>query len=270
MISKILNLSPQTIINLFKQNYLSIFSSASWEKVQKGYLKGMRLFVNTKKSHIFDEMVNQNYDNFLYQDKKDFKNKTIWDIGAHIGFHTLGYAKAVGKSGQVIAFEPNPHNLERLKQNIDANRFKSRITIQPIALGESTKKESMNISADVDSGKSSGGFISTQTPPMDRQIYSSFSSISIQTMSAEQYLIDNPSHAPDILKIDVEGHEANVLIGAKKILRKYKPTLYIEVHHVTAMLNVSKILLPLKYKVEIIDNSDNSLSRCFIKASYEK
>ncbi|UCF62445.1 MAG: hypothetical protein JSV37_07030, partial [Anaerolineaceae bacterium] len=38
----------------------------------------------------------------------DFTGKTVYDIGGYIGIHTLFFARAVGESGTVITFEPNP------------------------------------------------------------------------------------------------------------------------------------------------------------------
>ena len=42
---------------------------------------------------------------------------TFIDIGAHVGYYTLPGAAVVGKEGKVIAFEPEPYNLEILTKN---------------------------------------------------------------------------------------------------------------------------------------------------------
>ena len=42
--------------------------------------------------------------------------------------------------------------------------------------------------------------------------------------------LDDVYHGiPSVIKIDVEGHEYNVLLGAENTIRKYKPALYIEI-----------------------------------------
>ena len=48
---------------------------------------------------------------------------TVIDIGAHIGYYTLLFAKCVSPNGQVVAFEPLPVNFELLKRNIQLNEL---------------------------------------------------------------------------------------------------------------------------------------------------
>lgn len=48
---------------------------------------------------------------------------TFIDIGAHVGYYTLLGAAAVGKEGKVIAFEPEPYNLEILTKNVALNEL---------------------------------------------------------------------------------------------------------------------------------------------------
>jgi methylase of polypeptide subunit release factors len=48
---------------------------------------------------------------------------TIYDIGANVGYVSLSLAKQVGASGQVIAFEPVPRNIEAFRRNIEINRL---------------------------------------------------------------------------------------------------------------------------------------------------
>src|SRR5438105_4048967 len=63
------------------------------------------------------------YDSFLFKKISDLKpeGKTIYDIGAHIGFHSLYFAKLVGQKGAVASFEPNKANFDRLALNIEEN-----------------------------------------------------------------------------------------------------------------------------------------------------
>lgn len=41
----------------------------------------------------------------------DLAGKTAYDVGSHIGIITLFFSKAVGESGKVVSFEPNPETL---------------------------------------------------------------------------------------------------------------------------------------------------------------
>ena len=42
----------------------------------------------------------------------------VWDIGANVGLYTLAAARAVGRRGLVVAFEPVPENLAYLRRHI--------------------------------------------------------------------------------------------------------------------------------------------------------
>src|SRR3954447_8262154 len=48
---------------------------------------------------------------------------TVLDIGAHVGYYTLLSARAAGRRGRVIAFEPHPANAGLLRVNVQRNRL---------------------------------------------------------------------------------------------------------------------------------------------------
>ncbi len=53
--------------------------------------------------------------------------------------------------------------------------------------------------------------------------------VAIKTMSIDE-LIERNLEPPDIIKMDVEGHELDVLLGARKLLLATKPLLSLELH----------------------------------------
>jgi hypothetical protein len=71
---------------------------------------------------------------------------------------------------------------------------------------------------------------------------------------------------PALVKIDVEGAEADVLRGATATLRTHRPLLLLEVHHVRAMHEVDDVLRAAGYSVSLLDSPEESPSRCFVKA----
>ena len=52
---------------------------------------------------------------------------TVVDVGAHIGSYTLLFAKLVGPTGKVFAFEPHNENFAILKKNIKINGYQNII-----------------------------------------------------------------------------------------------------------------------------------------------
>ena len=53
------------------------------------------------------------------------KGDVVIDIGAHIGYYTVLFAKLVGPKGRVFAFEASPTNFEILKKNVNVNGYQN-------------------------------------------------------------------------------------------------------------------------------------------------
>ena len=53
------------------------------------------------------------------------KGDVVIDIGAHIGYYTVLFAKLVGPEGRVFAFEASPTNFKILKKNVDVNGYQN-------------------------------------------------------------------------------------------------------------------------------------------------
>src|ERR1700674_193031 len=51
--------------------------------------------------------------------------EVVLDIGAHIGYYTLLFARLVGESGRVFAFEPDPANFAILSSNVAVNAYEN-------------------------------------------------------------------------------------------------------------------------------------------------
>lgn len=87
-----------------------------WVKVESGLAKGLWLHL----SLVGEEKYWLGYHELPVQDvlqKLAVSGRTVYDIGAQIGFFSLAVARLVGRSGQVLAFEPEPESAERLKEH---------------------------------------------------------------------------------------------------------------------------------------------------------
>jgi FkbM family methyltransferase len=86
-----------------------------------------------RRQNVFDEhILKTELRNNNYRIPADLRGKTVIDIGAHIGGTTLRCAKM---GAVVYAFEPQPDNLDILKQNIKLNGFESSVHCYPHAIG---------------------------------------------------------------------------------------------------------------------------------------
>ncbi|MCC5943762.1 MAG: FkbM family methyltransferase [Bernardetiaceae bacterium] len=240
---------------------------AEWLTIERGIAKGITLFVNPDKFEGWQDMLSGTYDEFLFDaiaPLSNWKNKTIWDVGAHFGFNSLVFAKIVGgDQGKVIAFEPNTHNIEHFKKHQKRNKMQ-HIMLFDKALGATNGLVSFMISDDVEGSKSTGSHIKGVLPSQEDEAYITFIEERVEVVKADDLIDSQTVPIPDLIKLDVEGAEADVLRGAYQLLQEHKPVLLIEVHHIEAMHDVLRILLPLKYETQIIERA--SLSRCFIIA----
>lgn len=153
---------------------------------------------------------------------------TMVDVGAYSGL----YAIAAAKSGvDVVAFEPNPAVFERLQANIEANRvevdaFNCAVGAQPGTCGME-----LNRAVKLTSG---GRVIDSGDIPM----------VTIDSL-----------HLPFIsaIKIDVEGHECQVIKGALETIKRCMPLIITEALEPEAELNQRALLEPLGYTVKPAD-----------------
>ena len=136
-------------------------------------------------------------------------NRAI-DIGANVGVWSYWLSKY---AKQVESFEPNPKVFNALK-NIKIKNVNS----YNIALSNKTG------SVDLLIPKSSKGFSNQGASLSSIKVKGEHKSISIEAKRLDEYnFLD-----VDFIKIDVEGHEHEVIEGARETIKKFKPTMVIE------------------------------------------
>lgn len=124
----------------------------------------------------------------------------VVDIGANIGSFTL-FAASLGAK-KVIAVEPEPHNLELLRQNIDEHK------------GITPDCEFIIDSRGISDGKFTKAFIGNDHGDSRVSFTKESSVVPITLISLEQLFSIHELEYIDVLKIDVEGMEGNILINA--------------------------------------------------------
>lgn len=145
------------------------------------------------------------------------KNMTIIDVGSNIGFMALNMASLTGNNGIVYAFEPDWYNYTYLKNNIDLNQGLNIKSFQ-LGVGSTTEKRKLVVFNESNRGENK----ITLDPGTK-----SYSEISIITL--DDFIEEKNIQRIDVLKIDTEGFEMNVLKGAKKLIERFKPILFVEI-----------------------------------------
>lgn len=147
---------------------------------------------------------------------------TVLDIGANIGAHTLPIAKCVGPNGRVIAIEATEYAIKKLKGNLNLNpELSSRVSVQHTLLVshlEAPREESIASSWPL-----------TGTESVDSALGGALRTVgdaSSRTLDQVLESFNWPKIA--LIKMDVDGHELDVLSGAKKLLSQQKPVILME------------------------------------------
>ena len=241
-----------------------------WTQVEDGPMKGGWLFLDVDSPAYWEhEMAEGRFDPFIYDEvsKTNFEGAIFWDVGAHIGYHSFCFAALVGPTGGVYAFEPNPFNRERFQMHMERNpTLGSRINLQSLALSNTDGEATFEFSPVVDDGTSTGSHLSNASLASEPADYAAFQSATVKTARADTLVEDSIFPAPAIMKIDVEGAEQLVLEGATGLLATARPLLFVEVHNISQMFYVQRLLLKADYEMEILDAQHASLSRCFTVA----
>ena len=167
------------------------------------------------------------------------RGDTVIDVGGNMGFFVLILNDLVGNTGKLYSFEPSRILRDRLASTVQINNIKN-VEIINLALGEKEGTTSLYYNPK-QSGLSSivsheeNGFLKEE--------------IKITTLDnfSKQF-----SSRISFIKIDTEGYEPQVLRGAKELIIKDKPVIYIELggDHLETSIEALKVLKELGYYCE--------------------
>lgn len=146
---------------------------------------------------------------------------TFVDVGAHIGYYSLKAAKIVGPAGRVIAVEPNPETLRRLRDNLRASRA-AVVRVQPVACADSETTLEFFASLGSNTGGSSLARASASRDTQPVRAYQ------VRARPLDAIVEEAGLARVDVVKIDTEGAELSVLKGAKRTLARYRPVVIAE------------------------------------------
>lgn len=166
----------------------------------------------------------------------------VIDVGANIGNHTLFWACHSGV--KVYAFEPPGEALSLLSENLRANDA-TRVAVYEVAAGSRPGRGTLQTVAG-NLGASKVALVSS----VESQGLMSFPVIPI-----DEYCFGNIG----LIKVDVEGQEAEVLAGARLTLIRERPVLWIEVLSMSALKQIRSELRELGYRVPPVWLSDTNV-----------
>ena len=159
------------------------------------------------------------------------------DIGANIGKYSIFMANKLRNNGKVIAIEAEPYNFGILKKNISLNHLNNIIPLNNACF---SKNKEMNFFVE----KAGGGMHSLYKSIIHKK------SIVVKAKKLDDILKRlKLKDKVKIIKIDVEGAEAEVIKGAIKTLKKYHPKIIFECMPEN-FNDIQVMLKPLKYTIK--------------------
>jgi len=149
------------------------------------------------------------------------KNDVILDIGAQIGLMTKLFSDLTGSEGKVYAFEPTPFTYSILQKTIALNSIDKTAVAVQAAVSDKKGKATFNVSnVDIDAANSFSNL------KRDHSV----SSIEVDVTSVDSFVKERSLSKVNFIKIDAEGAEYFVLLGAAETLQKHRPIVNLALH----------------------------------------
>ncbi len=127
---------------------------------------------------------------------------TVFDIGANIGYYVLLERRLVGPEGRIVALEPAPHNLELLRRNLALNGVRN-VTVLDRAVSDRPGRRRLHLA---DQGNLNTFHATGSAAP-----HLSGRTIEVACTTVPELITE--FGVPDLIRMDVEGHEVEVLGG---------------------------------------------------------
>lgn len=181
-------LTPPDRVTVFGNNCLYLPKRDAWEP---SYLNGV---YEPGTTSLFQQMVRP--------------GMRVVDVGAHVGYFTLLAARLVGETGKVYAFEPEPENFALLVKNVEVNGYRNVVCRQQ-AVSHKTGKAELFL------GKYS--ITHSLCRPTDDN---DTRSISVETISLDDFFAREGWPSIHLVKMDIEGWEWSALAGMTELLRR--------------------------------------------------
>lgn len=221
---------------------------------------GSRLFCAADDLHVMPLLIchgvhEQGLTNYLIKTVKP--GMRVVDVGANIGYYTVLLARLVKEKGYVAAFEPLEKHLNLLRMNLTTNYLTElqfyHIQVFPQAVGDVIGECTLQWSEGEEGGASIRGQFGTY--PGEKH------SVEVPCTTLDATLTGDF----DLIKIDAEGNDCRVFLGAPKTLERTRQVVFewnqdVLGTDVGLFVNVLNYLLSLGAKLYVLDEEGNRVS----------
>jgi FkbM family methyltransferase len=172
------------------------------------------------------------------------ESMVVYDIGANCGLFTILLSKLVGREGFVYSFEPVSYIAEQIRTNVKLNNI-NNVTIIVKAVSDSLGLKGFDLST----GPGLGFIVDRVSDDSNRYIQ-------VESTTLDHFVFFEKNPAPQLIKIDVEGHESRVIEGAHRLVETYRPIIICDLHSPSQDVMVGKILIKYQYGAYRLDNRE--------------
>ncbi len=175
------------------------------------------------------------------------KDTDTIDVGVYRGVHSYEMSKY---SNKVHAFEPNPVIYKDLENYL--LKIKSNIKLYNYALSNVEGIKNLKIplrNSKINKDNYEEYYKMGLASIHESNIFSAYETFQVKSLKLDNINIDNKI---SLIKIDVEGHELEVINGGIKLINKYKPNLIIEIeerHSKRKVMETINKISEIGYKV---------------------
>jgi FkbM family methyltransferase len=168
-----------------KSSEIGGFGDVIFPYIELGSVSSLDVFSSLNELIIFS---------YYLQNRKKYKK--VIDIGANIGLHTILMAKL---GWHIVAYEPDPLHLSILKNNISHNKLRNVKVVESAVSNKNGKSSFVRVMGNTTSSHIAGA--------KDKP-YGDLETIDVVLVNIDEILSD-----VDLIKIDAEGHEAEIICG---------------------------------------------------------
>lgn len=163
----------------------------------------------------------------------------VYDVGAHAGFSALMFARLVGTTGHVYAFEPSPSTFGRLRQNVALNAAHG---VTPVNAGAWDSEGRLRLAENNSWSRVIADGAMAHLPVSE-----------IRLLRLDDFAYRDGQRPATLLKVDIEGNAARCLGGARELLRHARPHVLLEIHDTAEERNCRAILREHGYDLQALD-----------------
>ncbi len=189
--------------------------------LSKKYYLQRSLYVNSKNNLTYEP----DFTTIIFKVLK--RGDTFIDVGANFGYFSLMASSIVGVEGNVYSFEPEIYNFNCLINNIRLNNI-TNIVASNVALSNVERKSLLYIDKANDGGHTLWGIRKESADIIGgHEIEKQF----VQEVKLDDVVFDKPQGTIKIIKIDAEGWDHNILMGAVNTIKRFNiPIILAEIY----------------------------------------